>query len=187
MFLEVDIQFAFAMEFTTSVLDTCSGKYTVQRRNQDECQHSRYRQTTDYGNRHRTPHLRTLSATDSHRDHTQNGSSCCHQYRTETALTRCHHRVDDRHTPLSTERDVVDEHNTVLLSALENTPPELYADIVHNGIYLAGGGALLRGLDKRLTDKINIPFHIAEDPLHAVAKGTGVALKNVDRFSFLMR
>lgn len=55
------------------------------------------------------------------------------------------------------------------------------------GIYLAGGGALLRGLDKRLTDKINIPFHIAEDPLHAVAKGTGVALKNVDRFSFLMR
>ena len=50
-----------------------------------------------------------------------------------------------------------------------------------------GGGALLRGLDKRLTDKINIPFHIAEDPLHAVAKGTGVALKNVDRFSFLMR
>ena len=48
-------------------------------------------------------------------------------------------------------------------------------------------GALLRGLDKRLTDKINIPFHIAEDPLHAVAKGTGVALKNVDRFSFLMR
>ena len=75
----------------------------------------------------------------------------------------------------------------VPVSALENTPPELYADIVHNGIYLAGGGALLRGLDKRLTDKINIPFHIAEDPLHAVAKGTGVALKNVDRFSFLMR
>ena len=76
---------------------------------------------------------------------------------------------------------------TAILSALENTPPELYADIVHNGIYLAGGGALLRGLDKRLTDKINIPFHIAEDPLHAVAKGTGIALKNVNRFSFLMR
>ena len=76
---------------------------------------------------------------------------------------------------------------TAVLTALENTPPELYADIVHNGIYLAGGGALLRGLNKRLTDKINIPFHIAEDPLHAVAKGTGTALKNVDRFSFLMR
>ena len=74
-----------------------------------------------------------------------------------------------------------------VLSALENTPPELYADIVKNGIYLSGGGALLRGLDKRLTDKINIPFHIAEDPLHSVAKGAGIALKNVERFSFLMR
>ena len=75
----------------------------------------------------------------------------------------------------------------MVLSALENTPPELYADIVKNGIYLSGGGALLRGLDRRLTDKINIPFHIAEDPLHSVAKGAGIALKNVDRFSFLMR
>jgi len=74
-----------------------------------------------------------------------------------------------------------------VLSALENTPPELYADIVKNGIYLSGGGALLRGIDKRLTDKINIPFHVAEDPLHSVAKGAGIALNNVDRFSFLMR
>jgi rod shape-determining protein MreB len=76
---------------------------------------------------------------------------------------------------------------TAVLAALENTPPEIYADIVKNGIYLAGGGALLRGLDKRLTNKINIPFHVADDPLHCVARGTGVALKNVDRFSFLMR
>ena len=74
-----------------------------------------------------------------------------------------------------------------VLNALESTPPELYADIVKNGIYLTGGGALLRGLDKRLTDKINIPFHVAEDPLLCVAKGTGIALKNIDKFSFLMR
>lgn len=74
-----------------------------------------------------------------------------------------------------------------VLSALEQTPPELYSDIVKNGIYLAGGGAMLRGLDKRLTDKIGIQFHIAEDPSHAVAKGTGVALKNINRFSFLIR
>ena len=74
-----------------------------------------------------------------------------------------------------------------VLSALESTPPELYADIVKNGIYLTGGGALLRGLDKRLQDKISIPFHIADDPLHSVAKGAGIALKNVNRFSFLMR
>jgi rod shape-determining protein MreB len=74
-----------------------------------------------------------------------------------------------------------------VLAALESTPPELYADIVRNGIYLAGGGALLKGLDKRLTDKINIPFHIADDPLHAVAKGTGIALKNINKYNFLIR
>jgi len=74
-----------------------------------------------------------------------------------------------------------------VLSALEATPPELYADIVRNGIYLAGGGALLKGLDKRLSDKINIAFHIADDPLHAVAKGTGIALKNINKFNFLIR
>ena len=76
---------------------------------------------------------------------------------------------------------------TAVLQALENTPPELYADIVKNGIYLTGGGALLRGLAKRLTDKINIQFIVADDPLHCVAKGTGIALKNIDQFSFLMR
>ncbi|HKK42954.1 MAG TPA: rod shape-determining protein [Bacteroidales bacterium] len=74
-----------------------------------------------------------------------------------------------------------------LLSVLEQTPPELYADIVNKGIYLAGGGALLRGLDRRLADKININFNVVEDPLHAVARGTGVALKNVEKFQFLMR
>jgi rod shape-determining protein MreB len=76
---------------------------------------------------------------------------------------------------------------TAVLSVLEQTPPELYADIVTRGIYLAGGGALLRGLDKRLSDKISIPFHIAEDPLQAVARGTGIALKNVGKFPFLMK
>ncbi len=74
-----------------------------------------------------------------------------------------------------------------VLTALENTPPELYADVVHNGIYLSGGGALLRGLDRRLEEKINIQFHVADDPLHSVARGTGIALKNLDKFSFLMR
>ena len=75
---------------------------------------------------------------------------------------------------------------TAVLGALEETPPELYADIVKNGIWLTGGGALLRGLAKRLTDKINIEFKVAEDPLHSVAKGTGVALKNINNFAFLM-
>lgn len=74
-----------------------------------------------------------------------------------------------------------------VLNALEQTPPELYADIVNNGIWLTGGGALLRGLNKRLTAKIGIPFHVAEDPLHAVARGTGKALKNAGKLPFLMR
>ena len=76
---------------------------------------------------------------------------------------------------------------TSILAVLEQTPPELYADVVNRGIYMAGGGALLRGLGKRFTEKINIPFHMAEDPLQAIARGTGIALKNVDKFSFLMR
>ena len=76
---------------------------------------------------------------------------------------------------------------SAVLNALENTPPELYADILNNGIYLSGGGSMLRGISKRLADKIGIEFHVASEPLLSVAKGTGVALKNVDRFSFLMR
>ena len=77
--------------------------------------------------------------------------------------------------------------DAALMSVLETMPPELYADIVKNGIYLAGGGALIKGLDKRLSDKTGIPFHIAEDPLRAVVRGTNIALKNINRFSFLMR
>ena len=74
-----------------------------------------------------------------------------------------------------------------ILRVLEQTPPELYADIVENGIFLSGGGALLRGLAQRFTEKVNIPFHVAEDPLRAVARGTCLALKHTDRYPFLMR
>lgn len=81
----------------------------------------------------------------------------------------------------------ISKMDSAILSALEQTPPELYADIVKNGIYLTGGGALLRGLSKRFSDKIGIPFYVAEDPLHAVAKGTGIALNNIEKFNFLMR
>ena len=60
-------------------------------------------------------------------------------------------------------------------------------DIYKTGIYLAGGGALLRGLDKRISSKTRLPVHVAEEPLRAVARGTAIALKNVENFSFLMR
>jgi len=76
---------------------------------------------------------------------------------------------------------------TAVLQALEMTPPELSADIFRTGIYLAGGGSMLRGLDKRLHLKTKLPIHVAEDPLRAVARGTGIALKNFDKFTFLIR
>jgi rod shape-determining protein MreB len=74
-----------------------------------------------------------------------------------------------------------------VLNALEQTPPELSADIYRTGIYLAGGGSMLRGLDKRLSQKTKLPVRLAEDPLRAVARGTGIALKNFDKFVFLIK
>ena len=76
---------------------------------------------------------------------------------------------------------------TAILDTLANTPPELAADIYKTGIYLAGGGALLRGLDQRVSSKTKLQVHIADDPLRAVARGTGIALKNFNKFSFLIR
>ncbi len=74
-----------------------------------------------------------------------------------------------------------------ILHVLESTPPELYSDIVENGIFLSGGGAKLRGLAKRLTEKVNIRFQVADDPLHAVARGTCDALNHTESYPFLMR
>jgi len=69
-----------------------------------------------------------------------------------------------------------------VLKTLEMSPPELSADIYNNGIYLTGGGALLKGLDKRLSLKTKLPIHVAEDPLRAVVRGTGIALRNLEAF-----
>ena len=76
---------------------------------------------------------------------------------------------------------------TAVLNALEMTPPELSADIFRTGIYLAGGGSMLRGLSQRLHLKTKLPVHVADDPLRAVARGTGIALKNFDKFTFLIK
>jgi len=73
-----------------------------------------------------------------------------------------------------------------VLKALEISPPELSADIYDNGIHLTGGGALLRGLDKRIALKTKLPVHIADDPLRAVVRGTGEALKNLDGFKAVL-
>ncbi len=74
-----------------------------------------------------------------------------------------------------------------VMNALENTPPELSADILRTGIYLTGGGALLRGLDKRIAQKTRLTVHIADDPLKAVARGTAIALKNFNKYPFLIK
>lgn len=73
-----------------------------------------------------------------------------------------------------------------IMESLSQTPPELAADIYNTGIYLAGGGALLRGLDKRLSQKTDLPVYVAEDPLEAVVRGTGIALKNLERFKTVL-
>ena len=74
-----------------------------------------------------------------------------------------------------------------IIKVLQRTAPELYSNIVRKGIWLAGGGSLLRGIAKRFTDRINIPFHVAEDPLKAVARVTCLALKGTGKYPFLMR
>lgn len=84
-------------------------------------------------------------------------------------------------------RDALSEpvHQIVLRtrSVLEQTPPELAADIVSHGIWLTGGGALLRGLDQLLMQETGIPVHVAEDPLSCVALGTGQALDQIEMLS----
>ena len=77
--------------------------------------------------------------------------------------------------------------DAALMKVLEMLPPELYSDVVRNGVYLAGGGALFAGLTERLSKRTGLQFHIAEDPLRAIARGTGTALKNINKYSFLMR
>jgi rod shape-determining protein MreB len=67
--------------------------------------------------------------------------------------------------------------------ALERTPPELASDILERGIVLTGGGALLRGLDKRLREETNLPVNVAEDPLTCVVRGTGKVLENFSHYS----
>ncbi len=67
--------------------------------------------------------------------------------------------------------------------ALERTPPELASDILERGIVLTGGGALLRGLDKRLREETNLPVNVADDPLTCVVRGTGKVLENFSHYS----
>jgi rod shape-determining protein MreB len=81
-------------------------------------------------------------------------------------------------------RQAIDEPVTAIIDAikstLDRTPPELAGDIMHKGIVLTGGGALLRGLDKRLRHETGMPIHIAENPLSSVAIGSGRCLEEFE-------
>ena len=72
------------------------------------------------------------------------------------------------------------------METLSKTPPELAADIYNTGIYLAGGGSMLRGLDKRLSRKTDLPVYVSEDPLRAVVRGTGIALKELKKYKNIL-
>ncbi|MEE9349223.1 MAG: rod shape-determining protein [Flavobacteriaceae bacterium] len=73
-----------------------------------------------------------------------------------------------------------------VMETLSETPPELSADIYNTGIYLAGGGSLLRGLDKRLSRKTDLPVYLAEDSLKAVVRGTGITLNNIEKYKNIL-
>ncbi|MDP2088776.1 MAG: rod shape-determining protein [Flavobacteriaceae bacterium] len=73
-----------------------------------------------------------------------------------------------------------------IMETLSQTPPELSADIYNTGIYLAGGGSMLRGLDKRISRKTDLPVYVAEDPLRAVVRGTGLALKDLEKYKNIL-
>lgn len=73
-----------------------------------------------------------------------------------------------------------------VMETLSKTPPELAADIYTSGIYLAGGGAMLRGLDKRLSRKTDLPVYVADEPLRAVVRGTGITLKNLNKYKTVL-
>jgi rod shape-determining protein MreB len=73
-----------------------------------------------------------------------------------------------------------------ILKSLENSPPELSSDIYSNGIFISGGGALLRGIGKRISEKTKLKVTIANDPLTAVVRGTGIALSDVKRYKNIL-
>src|SRR5690606_2720686 len=79
-------------------------------------------------------------------------------------------------------RESVGQITAAVMRCLERTPPELGADILERGIMLTGGGALLKGLDTLIKNRVELPVYVAEDPLTAVARGTGRVLEDVDSF-----
>ena len=83
-------------------------------------------------------------------------------------------------------RDSVNEIVEIVKATLEKTPPELASDIIEKGIVLAGGGALIKNLDKLISSKTDMPVYVAEDPLDCVVKGTGKTLEDLERLKTVL-
>ena len=90
-------------------------------------------------------------------------------------------QISHREVAKALDKSILRVEDSVM-ETLSQTPPELAADIYNTGVYLAGGGSMLRGLDKRLSQKTDLPVYVTEDPLRAVVRGTGIVLKNINKY-----
>jgi len=80
----------------------------------------------------------------------------------------------------------IDQLIEAVREVLETTPPEVLSDVMQNGIYLTGGGALIKGMPEVLSEMLQLPVHIADDPLTAVVRGTGIILENLDHYKDIL-
>ncbi|HEX7070608.1 MAG TPA: rod shape-determining protein, partial [Rhodothermales bacterium] len=84
-------------------------------------------------------------------------------------------------------RDSLSQISAAVIRCLERTPPELGSDILERGIMLTGGGALLKGLDGLIRNRVELPVYVAEDPLTAVVRGTGKVLEHLDHYERVLQ
>lgn len=115
----------------------------------------------------------------------KNNLGLCHSETSEGYSINDKLSVKPEEIALCVEKSISRIEDTIM-ELFEETPPELYQDLIEIGIWLTGGGTLLRGLDKRLSDKFGIKFQLVDDPLHAVAHGANLVLKNLKKYSFLI-
>ena len=83
-------------------------------------------------------------------------------------------------------QESIDKIVEIIKQTLERTPPELSSDIMEKGIFLSGGGALIKNLDKLISERTEMPVYVAEDPLECVVKGTGKTLEDLERLKTVL-
>jgi len=106
-------------------------------------------------------------------------------YRSSNIVSVPENKIKEVISEFKSHLDFYKNHQNQLIK-LENTPPELSADLVDMGLTLTGGGALLKNIDKRFSKETGLPVHVADDPLSCVAVGTGKALDQEETFSTML-